>query len=344
MKKITLFKVLTVVLVSGLCLIITLSTRSLVPVAQAKEIKLVVATHLPPKYTDIVPLMQTFANDINEQGAGRVKVDFHHSSSLLSVKELITGLEMGTADIIWHNPASMTGAWPILGGLTLPFLFKNARHVERAMKVGSPMYEFINNVLAEKHGAVFISYGVLPEEYIMTNKLITKIEDFKGLKIRAGGESEAKAVKEFGASPVWLTSNEMFQALQRKTIDGVVTYLGTASARSLQEVVKYLIKVPVCIYGMGTFVKKDKWDKLPKDVRNLIYMSAIKFSYFFLDNAEAIHSTELWPMWQKSGVKIIDASPELIENLREKSKPVWSEWSNEVGADIGNKFFELTSK
>jgi len=310
------------------------------------KIKLIAASHVPPSYHDILPLEQAFIDDVNKIGVGRVELDFYHSGTLLGVNELVPGLEIGTADIIFHTTSHTTGSWPVIGGASLPFLYKNAYDLRERFKVGSPLYELVAKTMLDKHEVLILAYGAMPMEYIWTNKPVRTPGDMKGLTIRVGGDAEAKAVKSLGGSPVFMPSGELYEALQRGTVDGVVCYAGTIGGRSLQEVVKYCTKVPIGAYGRGIFIKKSTWDSLPEDVRTLLYVEAIKYDYNHLESAEAVHKNEYWSKkFTEAGMEIIEPPEEVVAEFREKCKPVWSEWANEIGDELGNKFIDLaTSK
>jgi len=315
-----------------------------VGVSFASVVKIVIASHVPPKYTDIFPLTKVFVDDINSLGAGKVKVQYYHSGTLLKVKQLIPGLISGTADMIFLTTSHCTGSWPIIGGESLPFLSNGVYDLERKFKIGSPLFNFVNKVLEKKHGIMMLANGLLPLEHIWTNKPIRKPSDLKGLTIRAGGKTESEAIKALGASPVMMSSAELYEALHRHTIDGVVSYPGTIHGRSLYEVLKYNINVPIGAYGYAIWIKKKTWDSFPKEVRHLIYMAAVKYDYFFLANAKNVEKKKFLPDFKKAGMKTITPSPEAMEEFKKKVKPVWNEWAKSVGEDVGKKFIELATE
>ncbi len=325
-------------------LVITLILVSLLSIsAFAGVLKLTIASHVPPKYTDIFPLTQVFVDDVNTLGKGKVKLNYYHSGTLLGAKQLIPGLLSGTADIIFLTTSHCTGSWPIIGGESLPFLYKDAYDLERRFKIGSPLFNFTNKILEEKHGIMMLANAVLPLECIWTNKPIRKPEDLKGLIIRAGGKTEAEAIKLLGGSPVTMASAELYEALHRHTIDGVVAYPGTINGRSLYEVLKYCTKIPIGAYGYALWIKKDKWDSFPDDVKKIISMAAVKYDYFFLQNAKKVEREEFWPKFKKAGLQKIVPSPEDMAAFRNAVKPVWDEWVKQVGEDVGKKFIELST-
>lgn len=311
--------------------------------AFAGVLKLTVASHVPPKYTDIFPLTQVFVDDVNTLGKGKVKLNYYHSGTLLGAKQLIPGLLSGTADIIFLTTSHCTGSWPIIGGESLPFLYKDVYDLERKFKIGSPLFNFTNEVLQKKHGIIMLANGVLPLECIWTNKPVRKPEDLKGMIIRAGGKTESEAIKLLGGSPVSMASAELYEALHRHTIDGVVAYPGTINGRSLHDVLKYCTKIPIGAYGYALWIKKDKWDSFPDDVKKIIKLAVVKYDYFFLQNAKNVEKKEFWPKFKKAGLEKIVPSQEDMVAFKNAVKPLWDLWVKQVGEDIGNKFIQLST-
>lgn len=313
--------------------------------AIAQVINMNVASHVTPGYKDLLPPEEAFIEDVNVAGEGKVKLNFYHSETLLKVNELIPGLEAGTADIIFHTTSHTTGSWPIMGGPSLPFLFKSDLDINEKLKIGQPLFNLMQKVMLEKHKIVFLAYGAIPSQYLWTSKKpVRKPEDIKGMIIRVGGEAEAEAIKALGGSPVFMSSGELYEALQRGTIDGLIAYPGTIGGRSLHEVLKYCTKIPLSAYGRGIYMKKETWDKLPGSVKRIITLAAYKYDYLHLKYAEAAHEQDVWPKVKAKGIEIIEPTEEAIKQFREICKPTWDSWIKKVGEDIGKQFIELATK
>ena len=333
---------ITVSLVMGGCAKKTTTTKK--PTAETKVITLIAASHVPKSYHDISPQEWAFVNDVNKEGAGKVQIKFYDSGTLLKAEQLVSGLKNGTADIIFQTSSHTTGSWPVMGIVSLPFLYKNAFTLRDHFKIGLPLFNLINKVLEDKYGVKMLAFGALPQEYIWTNRPIKDLSNLKGFVIRVGGAEEAAAVKALGGSPVTMASGEIYQALQRGTIDGLICYPGTIAGRSLQEVVKYCYKAPIGNYGRCIFVEKSKWDSLPADVQTLLSNEAIKYDYNYLENAEKVHKINSWPAFSKAGMKVIEPSDKVLAEIKGKVKPIWDKWAKEVGPE-GDQLIKLaTSK
>jgi len=336
MKRFSVLLIVSILLVAFFCSC---------PV-MAKTIKLIAASHVPPSYLDILPAEQAFIDDINVASDGKVAIDFYHSGTLLGVNELIPGLEAGTVDIIFHTTSHTTGSWPIQGGASLPFLFEDSYDLRDHFKVGSPLYNFVKDKMVNDHDIIILAFGALTMEYIWTaDRAIEKPDDMKGLIFRVGGDVEAKAVKSLGGSPVFLPSGEIYEALQRGTIDGVICYAGTIAGRSLQEVLKYCIKVPISGFGRTIYLKKSTWESFPEDIQRLFHIAAVKYDYNHLEIADRVHDEQYWnKKFVDAGMEVIEPDAATIAQFREKCKDIWIEWSESIGKEVGEQFIQFATQ
>lgn len=83
-----------------------------------------------------------------------------------------------------------------------------------------------------------------PNVLIMREKEIRSPADMAGLKIRVSGSVSGEVVEAFGAVPVQMPANEMYNALQTGLIDGIVTGASAIRDFRLNEVAKVYIEGP----------------------------------------------------------------------------------------------------
>lgn len=315
------------------------------PKEAAPVIELTMACHVTPTYHDLFPRCQNFVDDVNELGAGKVKIDFYHSETLLGVKELCPGLEAGTVELIFHTSTHTTGSWPIMSGQSLPFLFASPADSQSRLEIDSPLYEFINKELREKHDVILLANGALPLFHIWTAKKVVRTpEDLAGMIIRVTGKPDGLAIEGCGGSSVFMPSAELYEAFQRGTIDGVVTYPGTIGGRSLEEVLKYCCRVPFAAWGYGIYVKASTWDTWPQEIRDIITMAAIKYDYRHLAWSTRVEEQEYWGKFEDAGMEVIEPSPEALSAFKEKTRSAWDAWAEEMGTETANKFLEIATK
>jgi len=190
------------------------------------------ATTGPGMYLNI-PLMKW----VEEVSNGRIKVTRYEPGALASVMETYDALSRGVFDAAALYPGFYTGIMPE-GNVEqgLPWGWSDAKsHTISLFKFG--LFDIMKKVYA-KHNLHLLAHYPMGDVYnVGTVKPVTKLDDLKGLKIRAVG-SYADYVKALGASPVSIPYGEMYMAIKMGTIDG---YLAIRD---------YLPDDPDMIYGV----------------------------------------------------------------------------------------------
>lgn len=311
-------------------------------VARAKELKLIMATYIPPRaYKDLTLSLMSFADYVNEHGKGVVQIKYYHSGSLLRARELLPGLMQGTADIILHTDSYMTGTYPILGIFELPFLYRDTGTAYKKLKTGSALYQLINQELAKKNVFMLATLPAIPEYIWTKDKPIRKPEDLKGLRIRTAGRLEAMAVRTLGGASTTLSSGEVYEAMSRGTVDGVLCYVGTILARGLQEKAEYVTKTYLASYGAQLLIRLDKWNSLDPDVRRILSAAGRHFEKQFPQLTVPYWNKHLWPQIEKAGITEITLTSQEEELLRKKIKPLWNWWKKQLPPGLGEKAIRL---
>lgn len=307
------------------------------------ELKLVAATYVPPAYKDFFDVLQEFVDYVNENGKGKVHLEFYHSGTLLKAEELIPGLMQGTADIVFQTDSYAMGTYPVLGILELPFLYKDAEDYSQKTRIGTPLYNLINKELAKQNLFMLAHMAATPEYLWTVKKPVKSLADFKGLRVRVAGRVEAQTVSVLGGSTTTVSSAELYEALQRGTVDGTVCYLGTIPARSLQEVVKYGTISNFGTYGEQIYFRLDKWQKLPPDVQNLFIEAGKKYEDS-IKKALQYQDEKYWPAIKKSNIKLIKLTPEQEKQFKDTTLAVWEWWKKQLPPGVGEEAIKLATE
>ncbi len=312
----------------------------------AKPIKLIASCYHPPSYADLFPPQKEFCERVNEIGKGTVEVDFYHSGNLLKAGEAIPGLRKGTADLIFQTSAYWTGDVPIYNGYSLPFLWEDYADMRDKLFRGTPLRELVDKEMA-KSGYYIVAEGALPMEHIWAAKGISPIRkpaDLKGLKVRAAGKPESRTAMALGGAPVRMPSAEVHEAAARGTIDACMFYMGTVGGRALYEVLDSCTKATFGAYTVPAVMMKDRWEKLPEDVRDILLEVGDWYEKEYPGHASKVHNEQYWPKFEEAGAEIIELSSEEEKAFRETCKPVYDWFTEEECPEVGEKFVELASE
>jgi len=300
-----------------------------------KELKLVMSTYIPASYKDIHPWQQGFVDYVNKHGKGIVQIDFYHSSTLLKLREAIPGLQAGTADIILHQDSAIQGTYPIFGVTELPFIYDNYDDYVMDCRIGSPLFNLINKELKKKN-MFMIAAAANPFEHIWTLKPVRKPEDMKGLKLRCSGRIESLTLKALGTAPVSMPSAEVFMAMKRGTVDGLMSYPGTVGGRRLDDVVKYCTLGNFGAYMTPIFTTRDRWDSWPQDVKDVMIEAGREYNFRNALNGRIYLLETYFPRFNRK-IEMIKLTEEETAAFKKATKPVYDTWLKQVDKKVGEK-------
>lgn len=229
-------------------------------VSNAETVTLKYSNFFPPTHIQS-KLAEEWCKEVEKQTEGRVKIEYYPGGSLLKAPQVYDGVADGISDIGFSVLAYSRGRFPVTGAMDLPFGYPSG---VVATKVANELYvkfmpkEFNDTKLMylHAHGPGFIH---------TRDKLITKLEDLKGLRIRSTGMS-AEMVKALGGTPVAMGMPDSYQSLQKGVVDGSAHPLEANLGWKLGEVTNNVVCSYSTAYTTTFFVtmNKDKWATLDK--------------------------------------------------------------------------------
>lgn len=305
------------------------------------------ATYLTPSYKDIFPAFSMFMNTVTDRSGDRAKFDWFHSETLLSAEQLIPGLLQGNVDVVFTTNAYVSSSYPVLAMMELPFVTGTQEELAKATRVGSELYQLINKQLArtQKGSLRFLASMVLPTNTIWTvDRPVRTLRDLQGLRIRTAGAIEAAAIKAFGAASTTMSSAELFEALKRGTIDGMVGIPTTLVSRDLLGVIKYGTLVHLGHASVNIYVRRQWFDQLPQALKSAVMEGAR--AYNTKGTAKNVRiSKQALPEIEGSGIQMIEVSEEERRKFRRAAESVIDKWRKNFSApDIADKALSLLSR
>ena len=261
-----------------------------------------------------------FQKAVAERTKGEIEVQIYWANSLVHAKEALEAVQLGTADMADLAVGYFSDKIRLLQVAGLPFSVSDPvkawQGTERVLKQ-------IPEASAEltKFGHKVVGMTATASYQLVAHDPIRNLAELKGKKVGTFGRIAPKAIKAGGGIPVSTTGGEMYEALQRKTIDARILSFEAAQRFKTYEVAKYMSKIEMgCIAGVSMFtINKRKWDTLSKEHQKIILEEGDKAGRW---EAQAMKDDDL--KFQKylkgKGVIIVDFSPE----DREK-------WKNSAG-------------
>ena len=274
-----LLKTKRVVLFIGFIAIAAFIGSNLPVMAASKPLTLKV--HLQARQTkdERYQAFEKFANEVKSRTNGMIEMEGYFTGQLVKDKDTVSAVPQGIVQLAQANFGLWAGLVPELNALDLQMLFDSKEHYWRCQdgKLG----EVLANALEKKANTKLISWMSQgpTDAFISTKKTLRRPEDFKGLKIRAPGQARAMALESLGASPTIIAASEAYLALQRGTIDGIISTSRGALLLKWFEVAPYLTRHEAMApdAAMGLVMNLDAWNKLSKEQQQ-IFMDAGKKS------------------------------------------------------------------
>ena len=212
-----------------------------------------------------------FMEEIEKRSGGEIKFERYWNQSLLRAPDLMQGLTTGAADVVNSSAAVYNSKEYPLSGVVMPYITTRG---DAAIHAWQDLYKNNADLRAEyeSKGAKVLYGFSWSENSVWTRRPISKIEDFKGLKVRAVPPI-AEPIRRLGGTPVALTWAEGIEALQRGVVDGVgSTPFDSAVHAGMHEVAKYGNDFGgTGIYTIGVVaISLGKYNKLSEKHRKII--------------------------------------------------------------------------
>ncbi|MBU2937786.1 MULTISPECIES: TRAP transporter substrate-binding protein DctP [Pacificibacter] len=301
-------------------------------------IELTLSTYLPPTYEYTWHPIEDFVAEVESKSEGRVKINVFHSGQLFDGYQELGAVSRGDADIVNLTGTYASGTVPAMSIFTLPFLFSDVGHLERALDNGL-LDLGITDDLRAQHNTVVLGVGPFdPYQFYSKKSPIVTVDDIKKKVWATTGAMDARSIQLMGGSPTGMSSSELYLSFDRGVIDGTPRPLLTGVGRSLDEVVGYL---SLATFGVDTSVlafNGDKWDSLPADIQEIITTAAQtrdKSQFALVDAFMGEALTD----FEAKGMEINQISPEEIENMKAATSTVVEEWLAKV--PNGQEYLDL---
>jgi TRAP-type C4-dicarboxylate transport system substrate-binding protein len=237
----------------------------------AQEVKLRVHQFLPAAAPIPKNFIAEWAKKVEQDAKGRIKIELYPSMQLGGTPpQLYDQVKDGVVDIVWTLPGYTAGRFPKSETFELPFIAGNG---EQNSPAAWEFYQkHLKDELKDVHIIAAHTHG--PGLIHAKGNGVRKLEDLKGLKVRAPTRMVNKLLDTLGATPVGMPVPAMPDALSKGVIDGAVVPWEVTTPLRVAELVNThttfsgnrSLYVTFFIFAMN----KTKYDGLPADLKAVI--------------------------------------------------------------------------
>ncbi len=244
----------------------------LIQPATAADYELEISLETAPSHIRNVIVVE-LAEKIEAAAGGRLDIKIFHGSAKYKGRDEPVALGQNALDM------GVVGNWYLSGVVSdfnitgLPMFYGKSREEQYKVWDGE-VGRALNRKLEEKLGVkvlgrwIDLGFGSM----FFTEIPVTTHADLVGLKMRApGGAVNLARFKAFGATAISIPYAELAQALQRGTVDGMLsTHESVRAAKMWDAGVRYAYDDYQAFYQYVPMMSAKAWNKLPEDIQRII--------------------------------------------------------------------------
>lgn len=270
------------------------------------------------------------SQEVEKRTGGKVKITVYPGAALgFAGPRILTAVGQGLLEASQMWGAHVSGDLRIAEIIELPGL----------IPYDIPLRKKIVHMVLPAQEKAMDAFGALPfasgqvePRNIYSRKPIRSIADLRGVKLRAQGIVETEFTKAIGATPVTLTWEEVYPAMQQGVIDAYwVTHSATFNAK-LHEVAKYCYEVGLGGANWFIIVNKAALQKLPSETQKVILDLRQPVSDKLWDRVDG-DIREFKRRLLEKGMTFTQASPEDMKAMLDVAPKVWDTWLQKAGPE-----------
>ena len=234
------------------------------------------ASSFPKALDTIYGGAEVFAKKVKEMTGGKFEISVHSGGELMPPFGVVDGVQNGTVEMAHTVPYYFYGKNPAFAlGSAVPFGL-NSRQMNAWMMQGNGR-KLMNEFYANYNIVSFQGGNTGTQMGGWFRKEIKSPADFKGLKMRLGGGLIGDVMKEMGAVPQSIPGGEIYQALEKGTIDAA-EWVGPYDDQKLgfNKVAPYYYYPGWWEGGpeVDFFINKKAFEGLPAEYRTIVEAAA----------------------------------------------------------------------
>jgi TRAP-type C4-dicarboxylate transport system substrate-binding protein len=269
-----------------------------------------------------------FSKEVEKRTSGKMKVTVYTGGSLgfggARIMQVVKDGLLETAEM-WG--AHTAGELRINEVIELPGLIPYDLPLRR--KIVETLLPYWEREQGQRN-IVPLAVAQVEPRNIYSRKPIKSLADLQGMKIRAQGVVETDFTKAIGATPVTLSWEEVYPAMQQGVIDGYwVTHSATFNAK-LHEVARHCWNVGLGGATWSIIANRRTLEGLPDDIETIVRTTGREAAGRVWDRVE-VDIQAFRKRLEQAGMEFRDASPEDQKVMLDRARVVWDQWQEKAG-------------
>jgi tripartite ATP-independent transporter DctP family solute receptor len=211
----------------------------------------------------------------------------------------------------------------------VPFVFRSAPHAHQAMDGALGAYVRAEMAAKGIHGFAVGAFDNGMRQIACATRPIATPADLSGIRMRVpAGEMVADTFRAFGAEPVTINSNAIYEALSTRKVDAQENPLALIDSFKLYEVTRFVSMTNHMWSGFNQLAHLPTWNRLPADLKAIVERNVARHVRLQRDDQERAN-TRLRAELAKRGLAFndVDQAP-----FRKQLGGFYAKWRQRLGA------------
>ena len=276
------------------------------------------------------------AKVLEEESNGRLKLEVFPNSQLGTFTEMMEQVTLGDLDFTL-NPFGGMDPWVSRAVIaSTAYVVKDFDHLQKIL--ASDWGQGVLEEMRTGNGWRTVDSWYFGTRETTSNKPITKLEDFKGMKLRVPNSApQLQWAKAMGASPTPVAFAEVYLALQTNQVDGQENPLPIIDAMKFMEVQSNITLTNHLVQDQLVLMSEETWKDLSEEDQKIV-MDAFKAGGLVNNKVVKDNEAALLSKFEDNGAKV--NRPELAP-FRAAMEPSYKELDSKFGEGIVEKLSSL---
>ena len=285
------------------------------------------STPVAPDHPNNIAALK-FAEIVNKNAAGKLKVEVFPANQLGNVKDVIENVMTGSVHMYMGGSAETSLFQPEFGVMDAPYLFRDYAHLMKGAQ--SDVMKEMAAKLEKNRGVKILTAEIYYGARHLTtkNKPIKSPADLKGMLVRAPDQPiYLEAVRAMGATPTPVAFSDLYMALKQGVVDGQENPIPTIYTYKYYEAQKYLMLTGHMLRINVVGADAAWYNKLSPELKGIISKAmdeAVKLNNELTLKQEKDMLDEL----KKLGMEVVQPD---VEAFREAAKGVPAKFEDKWG-------------
>lgn len=295
-------------------------------------IEIVFAHPSPPQHMQYVAVLEPWLEEVTERTGGTVTFDVHPAGSLSGPDDAYQHPAENVTDMGWALQGWTPGRFPVTEIIEIPFLFESGTQATEVLWDLYDEFDALRDEYADTKVLALYAHDV--GDLHTVDVPVVSTEDVAGLSIRTPGSMQNHLVESLGGNGVGMPSPELYDALDRGVIDGLMIGHSGVPNFDLQEVLGHVTAANAFVAPFFLVMSLTTWESLSPAQQEVFEETTGRELSLALSRDQDGDGEDARAQWQEWGFEVHELDDEQLAAWRDATAQVPQAWIDRQGDDV----------